>query len=84
QQRRPQSFRQTGNPPRELLLCEISAGPLPVPSETKPEAEPALISTLQTAPLTGSAAPEANAQSLSPPTSTGATTLSASVYNPSE
>ncbi|KAI9539582.1 hypothetical protein NQZ68_005664 [Dissostichus eleginoides] len=35
-------------------------------------------------PLTGSAAPEANAQYLSPPTSTGATTLSASVYNPSE
>ncbi|KAJ4932056.1 hypothetical protein JOQ06_010489 [Pogonophryne albipinna] len=84
QQQRPQSFRLTGNPPRELLLCEISAGPLPVPSETKPEAEPALISTLQTAPLTGSAAPEANAQSLSPPTSIGATTLSASVCNPSE
>ena len=76
QQRMPQSPSQTGNPPRELWLCDFffffSPSPIPLLSATEPAAAPALISLLQTATLTGSVAPQASAQSLWPPTSTGA------------
>lgn len=68
----PQSPSQTGNPPRELWLCDFSPSPIPLLSATEPAAAPALISLLQTATLTGSVAPQASAQSLWPPTSTGA------------
>lgn len=66
-----------------VALC-VSPSPLPVLSATEPDAAPALISPLQTATLTGSAAPKLSAQSLRPPSSMGAKTLSASVCNPSE
>lgn len=68
----PQSSSQTGNPPREVCLCVFSPSPLPLSSAREPDAAPALISPLQTATLTGSAAPKASDQSLWPPTSTGA------------
>lgn len=50
----------------------FSPSPIPLLSATEPAAAPALISLLQTATLTGSVAPQASAQSLWPPTSTGA------------
>lgn len=73
-----ESLRQTGNPPRELWLCVFSPSPLPLLSATEPDAAPALISPLQTATLTGSAAPKASAHS------PRLKTLLASVRNPSE
>lgn len=65
-------------------LCVFSLGPLPLLSATEPDAAPALISSLQTAILTGSAAPKAIAQSLWPPHLHGSETLSASVCYPSK
>lgn len=70
--------------PGNWELCVFSLGPLPLLSATEPDAAPALINPLQTAILTGSAAPKANTQSLWPPHLHGAKTLSASVCYPVE
>lgn len=73
---------------RTVRLCVVPPGPLPasIPSATEPEAAPALISPLQTATLTGSAAPKASPSGTPPPSAHlhGSKTLSASVCSPSE